>query len=77
MPLDLAQAARFLERELPQAGFAVNLVRTKPARELLALYSVTGFTGKVWVRTLSACQGAGWFSVSARPEVLGKSLHAQ
>ena len=77
MPLDIAAADRFLERDLPSAGFTVNVVRTEPARALLALYSVTGFSGKFRVNALRGCDGATAFAVSARPELLGKNMHAE
>lgn len=73
IPLDLAELADFLTGDLQRAGYTVDLVRNDPREEVLALYSVRGFSGKFHARPLPGCAGASDFSVTARPELLGRN----
>jgi hypothetical protein len=76
MPLGLVEATRFLDDELPRAGFKLMLRQRRRGRAYSALYETRGFGGHFTVLTLPACGGATAFSVSARPTLLGRS-HAE
>jgi hypothetical protein len=76
MPLDLDEATRFFDDELPQAGFRVFL-RQHRRGETGGYYDVTGFSGRFQVKTLPGCRGATSFSVSSRPTLYGRNPHSE
>ena len=73
MPLDLAEAKRFLDDDLPHSGVRVTLRRERE-RQLEAHYNVKGFGGFVKIDGLPGCAGATSFAVTARPTLLGRGF---
>jgi hypothetical protein len=71
MPLALDEATRFVDRELPGAGFRL-LYRQGGSRAFSVMYETKGYGGLVRLRGISGCNGATAFSVSARPTLLGR-----
>src|SRR5215208_1081951 len=76
MPLDLDQATRFLDAELPRAGFRVFL-RHRTRAQSGAYYDVDGFSGRFKVDVLPRCHDATTIAVSSRPTLLGRNLHSE
>src|SRR5512144_770917 len=72
MPLGLSEATRFLNDELPRAGFRI-VHRERGEREFYVFYETTGYGGHLSVKPLTGCVGATAFSVSARPTLLGRN----
>jgi hypothetical protein len=72
MPLGLDDAARYLNDELPRAGFRLRY-RQRTADGFAAFYETKGYGGHFTVTPLPSCRGASAFAVSARPTLLGRT----
>jgi hypothetical protein len=76
IPLDLDEATRFFDAELPRSGFRIFLRQHSPGQSG-AYYDVDGFSGRFEVEALPGCRGATSIAVSSRPTLLGRNLHSE
>jgi hypothetical protein len=74
MPVDVAEATRLLQVDLPKAGYTLKLLQQTPGREVVGYYEGKGFGGWFHVSALPACRGATSFWLSARTTLFGRGF---